>query len=661
MAAHLKKSVWFIPNIPSSTTASDVLRAFHQVSETGWDIDVSVRPYRKRAGSANDTLNRFFARVKFKCPGAVLTEKALVTMHQQISIPGSDTLVAFSVNPESAPFPSQGGIPRLVKGLPQGYTAGQLYDLLRPKTSVASIRIHVDFTSVWFHKEEDIVESVPLENGGKLMFQAYDPLVLFCGGLAHGTDETMLRNALIDCEGIKDISLRRKKGRGLPFAFVSFETADQAFIAKKKLHGTTVNSKKISVQYSNKEYKEVPVKEQKRTDGGKEAELPPSPEVPIANVQQTPTTPDAGACTKHIVIDGKVSDQWVEIWKNEADTSKAQLVEARRRAVAVEEQLQLLKAEKDQKLAEIQHLKEQNLKLKEVQEDNAKLQVEINDLKRRLELSESRKKILEMQADAPMWQEAKKKREAAEKKAEAERKRKAELEESKRKVREIQEAEARRKKAEEAAKKKEQERKEREQREEQKRKKEAEARRKQEEEAAKKREQERKEREEREEQERKQEKARREQAWQEATIKERARLKRRAHSLWGLRQWSNTRALERVQILMDEFEKTKFSESQPATFEIIPWPVLTDPLLLKVEHIDWAGVEEFFAMARAELTVAEYKKTVEKLHKMFHPDRWRARAILKTVFDEDLSHTLEEAGNTVSQAMTPLWRASKAL
>ncbi|KAK0236895.1 hypothetical protein EDD85DRAFT_790617 [Armillaria nabsnona] len=644
MAAHLKKSVWFIPNIPSSTTASDVLRAFHQVSETGWDIDVSVRPHRKRAGSANDTLTRFFARVKFKLPDAGLTEKALVTMHQQISIPGSDTLVAFSINPDGAPFPSQGGIPRLVKGLPQGYTAGQLYDLLRPKTSVASIRIHVDFTSVWFHKEEDIVESVPLENGGKLMFQAYDPLMLFCA-----------------CEGIKDISLRRKKGRGLPFAFVSFETADQAFIAKKKLHGTTVNSKKISVQYSNKEYKEVPVKEQKRTDGGKEAELPPSPEVPIANVQQTPTTPDAGACTKHIVIDGKVSDQWVEMWKNEADTSKTQLVEARGRVDAVEEQLQLLKTERDQKLAETQHLKEQNLKLKEVQEDNAKLQVEINDLKRKLELSESRKKILEMQADAPMWQEAKKKREAAEKKAEAERKRKAELEESKRKVREIQEAEARRKKAEEAAKKKEQERKEREQREEQKRKKEEEARRKQEEEAAKKREQERKEREEREEQERKQEKARRERNWREATIKERARLKRRAHSLWGLLEWSNTRALERVQTLMDEFEKTKFSESQPATFEIIPWPVLTDPLLLKVEHIDWAGVEEFFAMARAELTVAEYKKLVEKLHKMFHPDRWRARAILKTVFDEYLSHTLEEAGNTVSQAMTPLWRASKTL
>ncbi|KAG7447304.1 uncharacterized protein BT62DRAFT_967246 [Guyanagaster necrorhizus] len=633
MAAHLKKSVWFIPNISSSITASDILRAFHQVSETGWDIDVTVKPYRKRGGGANDPLTGFFARVRFKFSSAGLTEKALVTMHQQISIPGSDFLVAFSLHPESAPFPPQGGIPRLVKGLPQGYTAGRLYDLLRPKTSVASIRVHVDFTSVWFNKEEDIVESVLLENGCKLTFHAYEPLTLFCAGLARGTDMAMLRNAFLDCEGIKDISIPRQN-RGSAFAFVSFNTADQAFIAKKKVHGTTVNSRRISVQY--REHKRAPVKEQKAEspDEAKETELLPSSEVPKAEVQQTQTTSDDCSRIKHIVVDGKVSDQWIEIWKNEAESSKAELVKTRGRVVVLEEQLQLLKEGRDKKLADIQRLNEQNTKLKkdlDVQmkaEDREKLQVEINDLKRRLELSESRRKILEMQADAPMWQEAKKKREAAERKVEAERKRKAELEESKRKMREIQETEARRKKEEEAAKK---------------------------------REKEKKEREEREEQERRQGKARKEQEWREATVKERARLKMMANNLWGLGKWSDRRALDRVQMLMDEFENIKFSESQPATFEVIPWPVLHDPLQLKVGQVDWAGVEAFFVTARAELEVAEYKKMVERLHKMFHPDRWRARAILKTVFDEFLRHALEEAGNTVSQAMTPLWRASKAL
>ncbi|KAK0200939.1 hypothetical protein DFS33DRAFT_1356042 [Desarmillaria ectypa] len=411
-----------------------------------------------------------------------------------------------------------------------------------------------------------------------------------------------------------------------------------AFVAKKKMHGATVNSRKITVKYKEHNLTEIPVKEQKpeSPDEAQEAELPSPPEVPIEEVKQTQTTSDAHTRTKHIVIDGKVTDQWVEMWKNEADESKAELVKARGQIVTLEEQLQLLKSERDKRLADIQRLNEQNLKLKkdlasEVQmkgEEKAKLQVEINDLKRKLELSESRRKILEMQADAPIWQEAKKKREAAQKKAEAERKRKAELEESRRKIREIQEAEARRKKEEEVAKK---------------------------------REQERKEREEREEQERKQEKARKDREWREATMKERARLKKMAHNRWGLGQWSDQRALDRVQTLMDEFEKIKFSESQPATFEVIPWPVLHDPLLLKVELVDWAGVEKFFVMARAELAVGEYKKMVERLHKMFHPDRWRARAILKTVFDEYLSRALEEAGNTVSQVMTPLWRASKML
>ncbi|KAK0463196.1 uncharacterized protein EV420DRAFT_1476914 [Desarmillaria tabescens] len=661
MATHLKKSVWFIPDIPSTTTVSDILRVFHQVSETGWDIDVSIKPHtqRRRSGAkSNDTPTGLFARVKFKFPGENSTEKALVTIHQQISIPGTNTLVAFSIHPDTAPFPPQGGIPRQVKGLPQGYTAGQLYDLLRLKTSVASIRVHGDFTSVWFNKEEDIIESVPLENGGKLMFQAYDPLTLFCPGLAQGTNEAMFRSALLDvcafhcrlflatdtfyiqCEGIKDIRIRtNRKRRGSPFAFVSFETADQAFAAKKKLHETPVNSRKITVQYKEHNLEEVPVKEQKpgsQPDEIKEAELGPPPEVPIEKVQQSQTTPDARTPIKHIVIDGKVSDQWVEIWKKEADSSKAELVKARGQVGALEEQLQVLKVERDKRLAEIQRLNEQNLKLKkdlEAQvkgEDKAKakLQEEINDLRRKLELSESRRKILEMQADAPMWKEAKKKREAAERKAEAERKRKAELEESRRKMKEIQEAEARRKKEEEAAKK---------------------------------REQERKEREEREERERKLEKARKDREWREATERERARLRSMANNRWGLGKWSDKRALDRVQYLMDEFEKTKFSENKPATFEVIPWPVVHDPLLLKVELVDWAGVEKFFAMARIELEVAEYKKMVERLHKMFHPDRWRARAILKTVFDEYLSHALEEAGNTVSQAMTPLWRASKTL
>ncbi|KAJ7143711.1 hypothetical protein C8R44DRAFT_758720 [Mycena epipterygia] len=55
----------------------------------------------------------------------------------------------------------------------------------------------------------------------------------------------------------------------------------------------------------------------------------------------------------------------------------------------------------------------------------------------------------------------------------------------------------------------------------------------------------------------------------------------------------------------------------------------------------------------------EYGSLVEKVHRMFHPDKWKARGVLTTVMDEELRSSLETAGNVVAQAMTPLWRSSK--
>ncbi|KAF8218107.1 hypothetical protein K438DRAFT_1531113, partial [Mycena galopus ATCC 62051] len=75
------------------------------------------------------------------------------------------------------------------------------------------------------------------------------------------------------------------------------------------------------------------------------------------------------------------------------------------------------------------------------------------------------------------------------------------------------------------------------------------------------------------------------------------------------------------------FEKIKFSEGQPLTFGIIPWPVLVDPLDLEIEQIDWNTVEAFFTRAKIQLAanVAEYNGLVEKVHRLFHPDKWKSR------------------------------------
>jgi hypothetical protein len=82
---------------------------------------------------------------------------------------------------------------------------------------------------------------------------------------------------------------------------------------------------------------------------------------------------------------------------------------------------------------------------------------------------------------------------------------------------------------------------------------------------------------------------------------------------------------------------------------------------LDIEEIDWKAVEAFFARVKVQLAanVAEYKSLVEKVHRMFHPDKWRSRGLLATVMDDDLKTSLETTGNVVAQAMTPLWRKSK--
>ncbi|KAJ7449161.1 hypothetical protein FB451DRAFT_1287705, partial [Mycena latifolia] len=122
-----------------------------------------------------------------------------------------------------------------------------------------------------------------------------------------------------------------------------------------------------------------------------------------------------------------------------------------------------------------------------------------------------------------------------------------------------------------------------------------------------------------------------------------------------------TRALERLWLQMDEFDRIKFSEAQPLTFRAIPWPVLTDPLDMDVEQIDWNAVEAFFARCQTQMAanIAEYNSLVERVHRMFHPDKWKARGMLLSVMDEEVRVSLETAGNVVAQAMTPLWRKSK--
>ena len=142
--------------------------------------------------------------------------------------------------------------------------------------------------------------------------------------------------------------------------------------------------------------------------------------------------------------------------------------------------------------------------------------------------------------------------------------------------------------------------------------------------------------------------------------RERQQRRQRERERWSYGPWTTTRAIERYRTLSETFDAAKFTAEDPVDFERIPWPVLLSPMTLHVEDIDWSAVEAFFDAARRHMRAQDFKTFVEKSHKRFHPDRWRARGVLKSVADEAVRGSLEVAANTVAQAITPIWRETKS-
>lgn len=145
---------------------------------------------------------------------------------------------------------------------------------------------------------------------------------------------------------------------------------------------------------------------------------------------------------------------------------------------------------------------------------------------------------------------------------------------------------------------------------------------------------------------------------EERRRREQARQQREER--WSYGVWTTQRALERYRMLADAFDAAKFSADDPLTLLAVPWPVLHRPTTLSITDIDWGAVEAFFKAVRPHMHSQDYRALVEKSHRRFHPDRWRARRVLQSVQDEELRACLEVAANTVAQALTPLWMEIKS-
>ena len=126
---------------------------------------------------------------------------------------------------------------------------------------------------------------------------------------------------------------------------------------------------------------------------------------------------------------------------------------------------------------------------------------------------------------------------------------------------------------------------------------------------------------------------------------------------WARGPWTSQRALERYRVLCESFDET----AKPAslTFDDIPWPTLCAPFTFGPEDVDWAGVETFFRTVRGHMRAQDYRIFVEKSHRRFHPDRWSARGLLAVIRDDDARGMIKVAANTVAQALTPLWREAR--
>jgi len=333
-----------------------------------------------------------------------------------------------------------------------------------------------------------------------------------------------------------------------------------------------------------------------------------------------------------------------ELEKLQADRTEYERVAAEERGRYRAESDAENKLLRDRLRAEEERRKEAEENLRQARAEQDTLRVEIEVLERQCAMAESRRKIAELEADRPLWEETRRKREKA---RVEELRRQAEVAESHRKMREFMAQEAEQKRAAEEARQ-------------------AELRRHAAEKKAKKEQEEAEQKaREKEEHERKEkarlEALRRARNWKFETEKERTRCRQRDRKLWGSGLWTNTRALERFKSQTEEFDRIKFSETQPLTIEVVPWPVFDEPSDFEVEQLDWSMVGAFWASVKLEMafTPAEYTSLLEKAHRMFHPDKWKSRGLLNTLLDEALRKSLETAVNVVSQAITPLWRKSR--
>jgi len=119
--------------------------------------------------------------------------------------------------------------------------------------------------------------------------------------------------------------------------------------------------------------------------------------------------------------------------------------------------------------------------------------------------------------------------------------------------------------------------------------------------------------------------------------------------------WTPRKALDQYNKLSAEFDSLRVSESAPLNMSKVPWPVLHAPGYT-LAQVDWNSVEAFFSQAEMMLggkKSAAWKELLKNSARRFHPDRWRARGLIGP---HGGGQEVEERVNDVAKVLNPLYK-----
>lgn len=118
--------------------------------------------------------------------------------------------------------------------------------------------------------------------------------------------------------------------------------------------------------------------------------------------------------------------------------------------------------------------------------------------------------------------------------------------------------------------------------------------------------------------------------------------RRSSRAQWTTGRWSDARAVERYTKMCSIFDSTRYSEDYPLSAADVPWPTLKRPdTFLLSKDLDWPSVEAFFRAAQNQMPRDEFASMIETSQRRFHTDRWRSRNLFSFTVDLEERQAME--------------------